>query len=89
MCPHMAASFPKVTGGSTYSVLQNYEWIGTSVLQKEYLLRRIRALKRKHHMKFRHIGHTTSQYGQLVFSTTISAWNRLAFAEAVFRSSFL
>ena len=44
-------------------------------------------------MKFRPIGHTTSQYGQSFFSKTISAWNGLAFAEApslaVFRLNFL
>ena len=38
--------------------------------------------RRKHNMKFRQIGHTTSQYGQSFFPKTISAWNRLAFAEA-------
>ena len=44
-------------------------------------------------MKFRQIGHTTSQYGQSFFPKTISAWNGLAFTEApslaVFRSNFL
>ena len=49
--------------------------------------------RRKHNMKFRPIGHTTSQYGQSFFPKTISAWNGLAFAEApslpVFRSNFL
>ena len=44
-------------------------------------------------MKFRQIGHTTSQYGQSFFPKTISAWNGLAFAEAptlaVFRSYFI
>ena len=44
-------------------------------------------------MKFRQIGHTTSQYGQSFFPKTICAWNGLAFAEApslaVFRSIFL
>ena len=49
--------------------------------------------RRKHNMKFRQIGHTTSQYGQSFFRKTISAWNGLAFAEApslaVFRSYFL
>ena len=51
--------------------------------------------RRKYNMKFRQIGHTTSQYGQSFFLKTISisAWNRLAFAEApllaVFRSNFL
>ena len=49
--------------------------------------------RRKHNMKFRQIGHTTSQYGQSFFPQTISAWNELAFAEApslaVFRSNVL
>ena len=47
----------------------------------------------KHNMKFRQIGHTTSQYGQSFFPKTISAWNGFAFAEApslaVFGSHFL
>ena len=47
--------------------------------------------RRKHNMKFRQIGHTTSQYGQSFFPKTISAWNGHAFAEspslAVFRSN--
>ena len=38
--------------------------------------------RRKHNMKFRQIGHTTSQYGPSYFPKTISAWNGLAFAEA-------
>ena len=49
--------------------------------------------RRKHNMKFRHIGNTTIQYGQSFFHKTISAWNGIAFAEApslaVFRSNFL
>ena len=49
--------------------------------------------RRKHNMKFKQIGHTTSQYGQSFFPKTISAWNGLAFAEApslaVFRSNFI
>ena len=52
--------------------------------------------RRKHSMKFRQIGHTTSQYGlyaQSFCPKTISAWNGLAFTEApplaVFRSNFL
>ena len=48
--------------------------------------------RRKHNMKFRQIGYTTSQYGQSHFLKIISAWNGLAFAEApslaVFRSNF-
>ena len=47
----------------------------------------------KHNMKFRQIGHTTSQYGQSFFPKTISALNGLAFAEApslaIFRTNFL
>ena len=58
--------------------------------------RRIRALEKTQY-EIRQIGHTTSQYGlwygQSSFPKTISAWNRLAFAEApslaVFRSNFL
>ena len=38
---------------------------------------------RKHNIKFRQIGHTTSQYGQSFPPNTISAWNELAFAEAL------
>ena len=54
------------------------------------LVEAYKGTRRKHSMKFRQIGHTTSQS----FSPkTISAWNRLAFAEApslaVFRSNFL
>ena len=49
--------------------------------------------RRKHNMPFIQIGHTTSQYGQSFFPKTISAWNRVAFAEApslaVFRSNFI
>ena len=57
------------------------------------LVEAYKATRRKHNMKFRHIGHTTSQYGQSFFPKTISAWNGLAFAEApplaLFRSIFL
>ena len=57
-----------------------------------FLVEAYNGTRRKHSMKFRQIGHTTSQYGQSVFPKTISAWNRLAFAEApslsVFRSNF-
>ena len=31
--------------------------------------------RKKHYMKFRQIGHTTSQYGQSFFPKAISAWN--------------
>ena len=59
---------------------------------KASLSRRIRVLEESN-MKFRQIGHITSQYGQSFFSPkTISAWNGLPFAVApslaVFRSNF-
>ena len=37
------------------------------------LVEAYKGTRRKHNMKFRQIGHTTSQYGQLFFSKTISA----------------
>ena len=57
------------------------------------LVEAYKGTRRKHNMKFKQIGHTTSQYGQSFFPKTISAWNGLAFAEApslaVFRSNFI
>ena len=57
------------------------------------LVEAYKGTRRKHNMKFRQIGHTTSQYGQSFFPKTISAWDGLAFAEApslaVFRSNFI
>ena len=57
------------------------------------LVEAYKGTRRKHNMKFRQIGHTTSQYGQSCFPKTISAWNSLPFAEApslaVFRSNFI
>ena len=57
------------------------------------LVEAYKGTRRKHNMKFRQIGHTTSQYGQSFFPKTISAWNGHAFAEApslaVFRSNFI
>ena len=46
------------------------------------LVEAYKGTRRKHNMKFRQIGHTTSQYGQSFFPKTISAWDGLAFAEA-------
>ena len=46
------------------------------------LVEAYKGTRRKHNIKFRQIGHTTSQYGQSFFPKTISAWNGLAFAEA-------
>ena len=55
------------------------------------LVEAYKGTRRKHNMKYRQIGQTTSQYGQSFFPKTISAWNGLAFAEAlslaVFRSN--
>ena len=57
------------------------------------LVEAYKGTRRKHNMKFRQIGHTTSQYGHSFFPKTISAWNGLAFAEApllaVFRLNVL
>ena len=57
------------------------------------LVEAYKGTRRKHDMEFTQIGHTTSQYGQSFFPKTISAWNGLAFAEAlslaVFRSNFI
>ena len=56
------------------------------------LVEAYKGTRQEGNMKFRQIGHTTSQYGQSFFPKTISAWNGLAFAEApsltVFRSNF-
>ena len=65
----------------------------TQVPFEGVLVEAYKGIRRKHNMKFSQIGHTTSQYGQLFFPKTISAWNGLALAEApslaVFRSNFL
>ena len=57
------------------------------------LVEAYKGTRRKHNMKFRQIGHTTSQYGQSFFPKTNSAGNGLAFAEAPslgkFKSNFL
>ena len=57
------------------------------------LVEACKGTRRKHSLKFRQLGHTTSQYGQSFFPKTISAWNGFAVAEApslaVFRSNFL
>ena len=48
------------------------------------LVETYKSTRRKHSMKFRQIGHTTSQ---LFYPKTISAWNRLiAFAEASYNN---
>ena len=47
------------------------------------LVEAYKGTRRKHNIKFRQIGHTTSQYGQSFFPKTISAWNGLGFAEAL------
>ena len=63
----------------------------TQVTFEGVLVKAYKCTRRKHNMRFRQIGHPTSQYGQSFFPKTISAWNGLAFAEApslvVFRSN--
>ena len=57
------------------------------------LVEAYKGTRRKHNMKFRQIGHPTSQYGPSFSPKPISAWNGLAFTEAPslaqFRSNFL
>ena len=43
------------------------------------LVEAYKGTSRKHNMKFRQIGHTTSQYGQSCIPKTISAWNGACF----------
>ena len=50
---------------------------------EDVLVEAYKGTRRKHNMKFRPIGQTTSQYGQSFKKKTISAWNRRAFAEAL------
>ena len=59
------ASFSKETGGSTYS----YKIINglAQVPFEGVLVEAYKGTRRKHNMKFRQIGHTTSQYGQSFF----------------------
>ena len=52
------------------------------VFFESVLVEAYKGTRRKHNMKLRQIGHTTSQYGQSFFPKTISAWNGLALAEA-------
>ena len=52
----------------------------TQVPFKGVLVEAYKGSRRNHNMKFRLIGHTTSQYGQSFFPKTISAWNGIAFA---------
>ena len=88
----MDASLSKETGGSTYSVYKIINGMA-QVPFEGVLVEAYKATRRKRSMKFRQIGHTTSQYGQAFFLKTISEWNGLALAEApslaVFRSNCL
>ena len=60
----MDASFSKETGGSTYSVLKIISGLA-QVPFEGGLVEAYKGTRRKHNMKFRQIGHTTtSQYGQ-------------------------
>ena len=53
------------------------------------LVEAYKGTRRKRNMKFRRVGHTTSQYGQLFFPKTICAWKRLAFTEALYLDQIL
>ena len=46
------------------------------------LIKANKGTRRNHNIKFREIGHTTSQYGQSFYPKTISVWNGISFAEA-------
>ena len=86
----MDASFSKETRLILfYKIINGLAQVSFEV----FLVEAYKGTRRKHNMTFRQIGHTTSQYGQLFFPKTISAWNGLAFAEApsltVFRSNFI
>ena len=63
------------------------------VLFEGVLIEAFKCTRRKHNMKFKQIVHTTGQYGYSFFPKTITAWNGLAFTEAlslaVFMSNFL
>ena len=86
----MATSFSKETG-----LILFYKIINglVQVPFEGILIESYKGTRRKHNMKFRQIGHTTSRYGQSFVAKTICAWNGLAFAEtpslAVFRYNFL
>ena len=56
----------------TYSILQNFNGLA-QVPFEGGLVDAYKGTRRKHSMKFRQIGHTTSQYGQSFFLKTISA----------------
>ena len=57
------------------------------------LVEAYKGTRRKHNIKFRQIGDTTSQYGKKFFPKTITPRNGFAFSEppslAIFRSNFL
>ena len=78
----MATSFSKETGGTNYNIFFLIINGWAQVPFEGVLVEAYKGTRRKHNMKFRQIGHTTSQYGQSFFSKTISAWNWLAFPEA-------
>ena len=77
----MDASFSKETGGSTYYILQKINGLA-QVPFEGVLVEAYKGTTGKHNMKFRQIGHTTSQHGQSFFRNSISAWNGLDFAKA-------
>ena len=62
----MDASFSKETEGSTYSVYKIINGLA-QVPFEGVLVEAYKGTRRKHNMKFRQIGHTSSQYGQSFF----------------------
>ena len=87
----MASSFSKETiflTNSVYAIINGL----SQVLFECALSVAYKGTRRKHNMKFRQIGYTTSQYIYSRFPKTISAWNGLIFTDSpsltVFRSNF-
>ena len=56
-----------------YKIINNLAMVPHSCLEKAD-----RHTRKKHSMKFRHIGYNVDSYGQSFFPKNISAWNGLA-----------
>ena len=56
-----------------YKIINNLAMVPHSCLEKAD-----GCTRKKHNMKFRHIGYNMDSYGQSFFSKSISAWNGLA-----------
>ena len=68
----MDTSFSKETGGSAHSVFHIFNGL-VQVSFKGVPIEVYKGTIRKHNQKFRQIGHTTNQCGQLFSPKTISA----------------